>query len=149
VPEPRTCGCIGWTLLGILILVVAWAVSFVRWIFAFLGLLRGLGAVTGRPMVVKRGGQARLPHDADYLCGIGNSFHPANTRAILLATARRDPIAARARSMDALATFSGSTCSGPVTAAARICARTSVVADAATTILPLVRQPIGDAITLI
>ena len=44
--EPRTGGRIGWTLLGILILLIAWAVPFVGWIFAFLALLGGLGAVT-------------------------------------------------------------------------------------------------------
>lgn len=45
-PEPGTGGRIGWTLLGILILLIAWAVPFVGWIFAFLALLSGLGAVT-------------------------------------------------------------------------------------------------------
>jgi hypothetical protein len=46
VPEPRTSGRIGWTLLGILILLIAWAVPLVGWIFAFLALLGGLSAVT-------------------------------------------------------------------------------------------------------
>jgi cytoskeletal protein CcmA (bactofilin family) len=46
VPEPRTGGRIGWTLLGILILLIAWAVPLVGWIFAFLALLGGLGAIT-------------------------------------------------------------------------------------------------------
>jgi choline-glycine betaine transporter len=46
VPEPRTGGRIGWTLLGVLILLIAWAVPFVGWIFALLALLGGLGAVT-------------------------------------------------------------------------------------------------------
>ena len=41
-PEPGTGGRIGWTLLGILILLVAWAVSFVGWVFALLALLGGL-----------------------------------------------------------------------------------------------------------
>lgn len=45
-PEPGIGGRIGWTLLGILILLVAWAVPFVGWIFALLALLGGLGAVT-------------------------------------------------------------------------------------------------------
>jgi cytoskeletal protein CcmA (bactofilin family) len=45
-PELRAGGRIGWTLLGILILLVAWAVPFVGWIFALLALLGGLGAVT-------------------------------------------------------------------------------------------------------
>jgi cytoskeletal protein CcmA (bactofilin family) len=44
-PEPGIGGRIGWTLLGILILLVAWAVPFVGWIFALLALLGGLGAV--------------------------------------------------------------------------------------------------------
>ena len=43
--EPRTGGRIGWTFLGILILLIAWAMPFVGWIFAFLALLGGLGAV--------------------------------------------------------------------------------------------------------
>jgi hypothetical protein len=53
VPEPRTAGRIGWTLLGILTLLVASVVPFVGWIFAFLALLGGLGAVTAglRPWV--------------------------------------------------------------------------------------------------
>ena len=46
-PEPRAGGRIGWTMLGILILVVAWVVPIVGWIFALLALLGGLGAVTG------------------------------------------------------------------------------------------------------
>jgi hypothetical protein len=46
VPEPRLGGRIGWTLLGILVLLVAWAIPFVGWIFALLALLGGLGAVT-------------------------------------------------------------------------------------------------------
>jgi hypothetical protein len=46
MPEPGTGGRIGWTLLGILVLLVAWAVPFVGWIFAFLALLGGFGAVT-------------------------------------------------------------------------------------------------------
>jgi hypothetical protein len=45
-PEPSTGGRIAWTLLGILILLVAWAVPVVGWIFALLALLGGLGAVT-------------------------------------------------------------------------------------------------------
>jgi hypothetical protein len=45
-PEPRTGGRIGWTLLGTLILLVAWAIPFVGWIFALLALLGGLGALT-------------------------------------------------------------------------------------------------------
>ena len=45
-PEPHTGGRIGWTLLGILILLFAWAVPIVGWIFALLALLGGLGAVT-------------------------------------------------------------------------------------------------------
>jgi cytoskeletal protein CcmA (bactofilin family) len=45
-PEPGTGGRIGWTLLGILILLVAWAVPIVGWIFALLALLGGLGALT-------------------------------------------------------------------------------------------------------
>jgi hypothetical protein len=45
-PEPGTGGRIGWTLLGILILLVAWAVPFVGWVFALLALVGGLGAVT-------------------------------------------------------------------------------------------------------
>jgi uncharacterized membrane protein len=43
--DSRQCGGrIGWTMLGIPILVVAWVVPIVGWIFALLG---GLGAVTG------------------------------------------------------------------------------------------------------
>jgi hypothetical protein len=45
-PEPRTPGRIGWTLLGILVLLVAWAVPLIGWIFALLALLGGLGALT-------------------------------------------------------------------------------------------------------
>jgi cytoskeletal protein CcmA (bactofilin family) len=45
-PEPGIGGRIGWTLLGILVLLVAWAVPIVGWIFALLALLGGLGAVT-------------------------------------------------------------------------------------------------------
>jgi hypothetical protein len=46
-PEPRTWARIGWTLLGIVILLIAWAVPIVGWIFALLALLGGLGAVAG------------------------------------------------------------------------------------------------------
>jgi uncharacterized membrane protein len=46
--DSRQCGGrIGWTMLGIPILVVAWVVPIVGWIFALLALLGGLGAVTG------------------------------------------------------------------------------------------------------
>ncbi|MFZ1101554.1 MAG: hypothetical protein WAN86_01515 [Hyphomicrobiaceae bacterium] len=55
-PEPRTGGRIGWTLLGILILLIAWAVPFVGWIFAFLALLGGLGAVTAGLWAAGEGG---------------------------------------------------------------------------------------------
>lgn len=62
VPEPRTGGRIGWTLLGILILLIAWAVPFVGWIFAFLALLGGLGAVTvGLWPRVRRGDSTEQP----------------------------------------------------------------------------------------
>jgi hypothetical protein len=43
-PEPRAGGRIGWTLLGIIVLVIAGAVPVVGWIFAVLALLGGLGA---------------------------------------------------------------------------------------------------------
>jgi len=46
-PEPHTAGRIGWTLLGIVVLLVAWAVPIVGWIFAVLALLGGLGAIAG------------------------------------------------------------------------------------------------------
>jgi hypothetical protein len=46
-PEPRAGGRIGWTLLGIVVLLVAGAVPIVGWIFAVLALLGGLGAVAG------------------------------------------------------------------------------------------------------
>jgi hypothetical protein len=46
-PEPRAGGRIGWTLLGIIVLLIAWAVPIVGWIFAVLALLGGLGAVAG------------------------------------------------------------------------------------------------------
>jgi hypothetical protein len=46
-PEPHTGGRIGWTLLGIVVLLVAGAVPIVGWIFAVLALLGGLGAVAG------------------------------------------------------------------------------------------------------
>jgi hypothetical protein len=45
--EPGAGGRIGWTLLGILVLLIAWVVPFVGWIFAVLALLGGLGAVMG------------------------------------------------------------------------------------------------------
>ena len=45
-PEPQTGGRIGWALLGILILLIAWAVPIVGLIFALLALLGGRGAVT-------------------------------------------------------------------------------------------------------
>lgn len=64
-PEPRTGGRIGWTLLGILILLIAWAVPFVGWIFAFLALLGGLGAVTAGLWPRVRAAEAgeQLPRD--------------------------------------------------------------------------------------
>jgi hypothetical protein len=64
LPEPRTGGRIGWTLLGILVLLIAWAVPFVGWIFAFLALLGGLGAVAAglRPW-------ARRAEPGDQLAG--------------------------------------------------------------------------------
>jgi hypothetical protein len=43
--DPSTGGRIGWTLLGILVLLIAWVV--VGWIFAVLALLGELGAAMG------------------------------------------------------------------------------------------------------
>lgn len=45
--EPGTGGRIGWTIVGILVLFIAWIVPFAGWIFALLALLGGLGAVAG------------------------------------------------------------------------------------------------------
>jgi cytoskeletal protein CcmA (bactofilin family) len=46
--QPGIGGRIGWTLLGIVILMMAWVIPFLGWIFALLALLAGLGAVAGR-----------------------------------------------------------------------------------------------------
>jgi cytoskeletal protein CcmA (bactofilin family) len=45
LPEPRTGGRIGWTVVGTLVLLIGWMVPVVGWIFAALTLLGGLGAV--------------------------------------------------------------------------------------------------------
>jgi hypothetical protein len=53
-PEPHTGGRIGWTLLGTLILLVAWVVPLVGWIFGLLALLGGLGAITAGAEQLRR-----------------------------------------------------------------------------------------------
>ena len=65
--EPRTGGRIGSTSPGNLILLIAWAMPFVGWIFAFLALVAGVGAVMASPWRRVRRAEKRansLPHDA-------------------------------------------------------------------------------------